>query len=253
MQPQNGDVYRAVTIENGMGIADFRDNYSLYKSNGNIITAVFPGMSQKVQNNAYVQLIVNDSDIPINPTTTLTSSKLTTYPLSDKYFSAKLTDSNGKAISGQKITFKLNGKSYSAKTDSNGIAKVKVCLSSKKNYSVTITYSGSDDYKSSKTATKIIVKTGSKKSKITSSDMKVKKNKKKIFSFKLTCAGKALKNQKVIVKLNGKTYIVKTDSKGIAKLSIKLSKAKKYKVTMDFLGNAVYKAYSKTNTITVLK
>ena len=254
VHPRESDICRAVSIQNGVGIADFRSDYYSFKTTGNMITAAFPTMSEKVENNAYVQLNVNDSDIPINPITTLTSSKLTTYPLSDKYLSVKLSDSNGRGISGQLITFKFNGKSYAAKTDSNGIAKVKVSLSAKGTYAVTLTYGGSDDYKSSKTTSKIIVKAGSKKSKITASNLKFKKNKKKTFSLKLTSGdGKALKNQKVIVKLNGKTYTLKTNGKGVAKLSIKFSKAKKYNVSMKFLGNANYRAFSKTSTITVLK
>lgn len=251
--PQKGNIYRNVSLLNGVGIADFRNVYSSFKSDDNIITAVFPGISEKVTGNCYVQFSVKDSNIPINPSTKLTSSKLTTYPLSEQYISAKLIDSNGKPISGQKITFKFNSKTYSGKTNSNGIAKVKVSLTSKKTYSVTIIYAGSDDYKSSKTSTTIAVKTGSKKSKITASAVKVKKNVKKTFKLKLTGAGKVLKSQKVIVKLNGKTYTLKTNSNGIAKLSIKLSKVKKYKISMKFLGNAKFKAISKTTTVTVTK
>lgn len=251
--PKNGDIYKNVSLVNGVGLADFRSIYSSFKSTGNIITAVFPGISDKVDNSYNVQLSVKDSNIPINPSTKLTASKLTTFPLSGKYLSAKLVDSKGKAISNQKVTFKFNGKTYTGKTNANGIVKVKVDLTSKKTYSVTICYAGSDDYKASKTTTKIVVKTGSKKSKITASAVKVKKNVKKTFKLKLTGAGKALKSQKVIVKLNGKSYTLKTNSKGIAKLSIKLSKVKKYKISMKFLGNADFKAISKTTTVTVSK
>ena len=252
--PKSGDIYAYAVIKNGVGTADFRSLYSSFKTTGNVITAVFPGISDRVANNLNVQLNVKDSNIPIDSTTKLTASKLTTFPLSDKYLSVKLVDSKGKAISNQKITFKFNGESYSAKTNANGIAKVKVSLSSKKTYTATLTYDGSDDYKASKTTANIVVKTGSKKSKITASNMKIKKNTKKTFQLKLTnSAGKALKSQKVTVKVNGKTYVLKTNSKGIAKLSIKLSKAKKYKISMNFLGNADYKAVSKTSTITVTK
>lgn len=251
--PKTGDVFRNVLIKKGVGNADFRNAYSSFKTTGNVITAVFPGLNERVINSLHVQLNVVDSNIPIDPTTKLTASKITTFPLSDKYISAKLVNSEGKAISGQKITFKFNGKSYTAKTNANGIAKVKVSLTSKKNYSVTINYAGSDDYKSSKTTTNIVVKTGSKKSKITASAMKIKKNTKKTFKLKLTGSGKALKSQKVLVKLNGKSYTLKTNSKGMAKISIKLTKVKKYKITMKFLGNDNFNAVSKTAIITVTK
>ena len=84
--------------------------------------------------------------------------------------------------------------------------------------------------------------------------MKIKKNKKKSFKFKLTASnGKALSNQKVIVKFNGKTKTLTTNKKGIAKLSIKLKKVKKYKISMKFLGNSQFKPVSKSNVITVTK
>ena len=263
--PQN-NTYKKVLIKNGVAIADFRDDYSLFKDSGNVITAVFPGLSENVNKNPKIELNINDEDIPIysnttnsediqiNSNTTLIASKLTTYPLSDAYLSAKLVDSKRKGIANQKVSFKFNGKTYTAYTNKEGIAKVKVSLSTKKTYAVTISYGGNGDYKGTKATSSIIVKTGSKKSKITSSNMKVKRNKKNTFKAKLTTsAGKALKNQKVIVKLNGKTHTLKTDSKGFVKLSFKLSKVKKYSVSVKFLGNAYYKASSKTTTIRVTK
>ena len=254
MTLQENDVYKKAIIKNGIAEADFSEMYDSFKSGGNVITAAFPGASESVSQNPHESLDIADTDIPIDPETKLIASKLTTYPLSDSYFSAKLVDSKGNAIANQKITFKFNGKTYNAKTDGNGVAKVQVSISSKKTYSVTVKYAGNDDYRLSKATSSIVVKTGSAKSKIKASSMKVKKNKKKTFKLTLTSnAGKALKNQKVTVKLNGKSYVLKTNSKGVAKLSIKLKKVKKYTVSMKFLGNANYKAVSKTSKITVTK
>lgn len=252
--PQNGDIYRNVLIKDGVGIADFRSSYSSFKSKNNIITAVFPGTDENVIRSLYVQLKIDDSNLPINPPTKLTASILTTYPLSDDYVQVKLTDSKVNAIPNQKVTFKFNSKTYDAITDNMGIAKVKVSLSSIKTYSVAVTYLGNDDYDYSQTLTKIIVKSGSKKSKISASNLKVKRNVKKVFRFKVTDGvGGALKNQKVIVKLNGKSHIIKTNNKGIAKLPVKLNKAKKYRCTIRFLGNANFKPSSKTSIICVTK
>ncbi|PWB88290.1 hypothetical protein MBBTH_01140 [Methanobrevibacter thaueri] len=254
MEPQGSDIYKKVKIQKGVATADFREYYSLFRSSGNVITAAFCALSNKVANNPHRQLNVSDSNVPINPSTQLSSSGLTLYPLATGYLSVKLVDSKNKAIAGQYVTVNFNGKTYNVKTDNNGIAKVKVSLSAKKTYSVTFTYSGNDDYSASKTAAKIIVKTGSKKSKIKASNMKIKKNKKKSFKFKLTASnGKALSNQKVIVKVNGKTKTLTTNKKGIAKLTIKLKKVKKYKISMKFLGNSQFKPVSKSNVITVTK
>lgn len=254
VEPKEIDIYKKVLVENGVAVADFRDIYSSFNESGNVITTVFPGLSDNVKNSLNVEMNVADSDIPIDPSTKIVASKLTTYPLSDGYLSVKLVNSKGNIIANQLITFKFNGKTYAAKTNAQGIAKVKVSLSTKKTYSVTLSYAGNADYKSCKATSSIVVKTGSKSSKIKASNIKVIKNKKKTYQFKLTnAAGKALKSQKVTVKLNGKTYPLKTNSKGIAKLSVKLNKVKKYKATIKFLGNANYKAVSKTTTITVAK
>ena len=271
VEPQAGNIYKKAQIKNGVATADFRDVYDSFKTSNNVITAAFPGMSLNVNQNPYKQYKVDDSKIPtyqdsldylsdLNTefvsklNSKLTSTGLTTYPLSDSYISVKLVDSNNKPISGQNIVFKFNKKIYTAKTDNNGIAKVKVSLTSKKTYPVIISYMGGKDYDSSQISSKIIVKTGSIKSKIKSSNLKIKKNKKKTFKLKLTSnTGKALSTQKVIIKVNGKQYTVKTNKKGIAKISLKFKKVKKYKIIMKFLGNSKFKAISKANTITVTK
>lgn len=254
LEPQQEDIYVKAPIMNGIATADFRSSYSSFKASGNVITAAFNALAENANMNPYVQFKVSDSDIPISPETKIIATKLTTCPLSDTYFSAKLVDSKGKPIANQKVTVKFNGKSYNVKTDNNGICKVKISLSSKKTYAVTITYAGTDDYKSAKLTSSIVVKTGSKKSKIKASSIKIKKNKKKTYKLKLlTSAGKAIKSQKIIVKLNGKQYTVKTNKKGIAKLSIKLKKVKTYKMSLKFLGNSNFKSSSKTVKIVVKK
>ena len=190
----------------------------------------------------------------LKSTPKMTAYSLTTYPLSDEYLKVKLTDNDGNAMKSQLIKFTVNGKTLSAKTDKNGIAKVKVSLSATKTYKATIKYAGSANYASISKTASIVVKTGAKKSKITASNIKVKKNAKKTFSLKLLSSnGKALSNQKVLVKINGKIYTLKTNSKGVAKLSVKFNAVKKYNAVIKFLGNKNYKSSSKTCTINVVK
>lgn len=241
-------ISKTIRIQNGSAVADFTDCLDSYLKTGNVILAALPTEDP-------VSFIVNDSDILSNEISTkLIAYQLTTYPLSDSYFKVKLTDIDGKALASKVISFKINGKIYSAKTDNNGIVKIKVSLTAKKTYEAAVSYNGDESYAASQTSGKIIVKTGTKKSKITASNIKVKRDSKKTFSFKLTSGdGKALKSQKVVVKVNGKSYTLKTSSKGIAKLSVKLSKVKKYGVSIKFLGNANYKAASKIAYITVTK
>lgn len=242
------DLNKTVHIKNGSAIADFSREGNYYLENNNVLCAVFP-------NDNVFTFNISDSDVPVYEISTFISpSNLTTYPLSDDYFKVKLTDSYGNVLASKEIAFTIGGDTFTAKTDDGGIAKVKVSLTSKKTYSVDISYAGDGNYSSSNATGTVVVKTGSKKAKITASNMKVKRNTKKTFKLKLAAGtGKALKSQKVIVKVNGKSYTLKTSSKGIAKLPVKLSKAKKYGVSIKFLGNEKYKPVSKTVKITVTK
>lgn len=55
-------------------------------------------------------------------------------------YSVKLKSSSGKAIKGKKITFKLNGKKYTTKTDKKGVAKVTFKKLKVGKYKISVTY-----------------------------------------------------------------------------------------------------------------
>jgi len=60
---------------------------------------------------------------------------------------ATLTDSNGNALSGKTVTFYVNGKSYTATTDSNGVAKVSFTVKEDAGtYPVTVSFPGDNTY-----------------------------------------------------------------------------------------------------------
>lgn len=73
-----------------------------------------------------------------------------------KTLTATFKSANGNAISGKKISFTINGKTYTATTNSKGIASVKISLSKKGTYTATAKYAGDDMYKT--TSTKFSVK-----------------------------------------------------------------------------------------------
>lgn len=131
-----------------------------------------------------------------------------------KYYTVKVFDDNGKIAKGVRVTFKVNGKSYSRLSNSKGVASFKVSL---KPGTYTITAS----YKGVKVSNKVKVK-----STIVTKNIKVKKGKTIKFKAKLlNSKGKILKNKKITFKFKGKTYKIKTNKKGIATLKI----TKKYK------------------------
>ena len=153
---------------------------------------------------------------------------------------------------GVKFTVPINGKKYTYVTDKDGYITIKIGKSyAPGKYKITLSYKG---VTSSKTITvKKILKVKT-----------VKKSNKKIVlraTLKLSKANKyvnkkaynkksALKNKKITVKFNGKTYKIKTNKKGIAKFTInkkmlnKLKSGKKYKVVFKY-GKDIVNRYVK--------
>ena len=92
------------------------------------------------------------------------SGKLTSSPKTykakakTKTVSATFTSSYGNPIPGKKISFIVNGKTYSAKTDSKGVATVKVSLSKKGTYTCNIKFAGNGMYTESIATSKITIK-----------------------------------------------------------------------------------------------
>ena len=152
-----------------------------------------------------------------------------------KYFSVKIVSADGKvAASGVSVKFTINGKSATVKTDKNGIAKIKITDVPKK-YTITTTFNG----KSVKNT--VTVKQVLKAKKAT-----VKKTAKKfVLKATLKINGKKVKGKKITFKFNGKTYKVKTNKKGIAKVTVKknvikkLKKGKKYNVKVTYLKDTI--------------
>ncbi|WP_295615589.1 Ig-like domain-containing protein [uncultured Methanobrevibacter sp.] len=75
-----------------------------------------------------------------------------------KTLTATFKSSRGNAIAGKKVTFKLNGKTYSATTNANGVAAVNVSLNTKGTYSFTVKFAGSSTYAAVNKSAKLTIK-----------------------------------------------------------------------------------------------
>ena len=174
------------------------------------------------------QTYKNKVTVKLNPSTcTITQNKNIKVDYdSGKYFSVKIVSADGKvAASGVSVKFTINKKSTTVKTDAKGIAKIKITDVPKK-YTMKTTFNG-------KTVKNIVsVKQVLKAKKVT-----VKKTAKK-FTLKATLKinGKLQKGKLITFKLNGKTYKVKTNKKGVAQKTVpnKLKKGKTYTVKVTY-------------------
>ena len=104
----------------------------------------------------------NDYKASLKPVKVTVNKQATKATFAKKTFKVKATkkisftlkDSKGKAIAKKKITFKVNGKTYTAKTNSKGVATVKIVIKKKGKYTATAKFAGDTTYKAiSKKAT----------------------------------------------------------------------------------------------------
>ena len=163
-----------------------------------------------------------------------------------------LKDSNGNALFGKYVTVKVGSVSKRLKTDKSGKVSLNVATLVPKAYVASISFAGDDDYNKASSTVKVVVSKAvpklSAKAKTFKKSVKVKK-------YKVTLKNnlnKVLKNVKLTVKVNKRTYSAKTNSKGVATFKItKLTKRGTFKAKVSFKGSSLYKAVSKSVKIKV--
>ena len=83
----------------------------------------------------------------MNFTSLLYENLIPKYPeIMTKTLTATFKTKAGHALKGKTIKFTVNGKTYTAKTNSKGVATVKVSLSKKGTYKFTAKYAGDNTY-----------------------------------------------------------------------------------------------------------
>ena len=163
-----------------------------------------------------------------------------------KYYSVILKDASNNVLANQKVTFKVNGKTYTKTTNSKGVAKIKLKFNkNKKIYKIAISYKGNSKYKAFSKTNKLVVKYSSKKAKLITPKITIPPNTIKYYTLSLKDEnGKGIAKQVVVVKINGKKYSKKTNSKGQIKIKVKFNKLKDYSVKATYNGSKIYKKAS---------
>ena len=168
-----------------------------------------------------------------------------------------LKDDNDNPLSGVQITVDLDGaKEYT--TDENGQVKIAVGSLVPKTYTVKISFAGNENYTASEATAKVAVKkatpTVTAKAKTFTFEDKTKKYTVTLKDNK----GNALKNTKVTLKVNGKSYTATTNSKGVATFKLsditkgkKLTKKATYNAVISFAGDKYYNKVTKNVKLSV--
>ena len=157
------------------------------------------------------------------------------------------------------VTIDIAGKKYSFDI-LNGVANVNLPNLANGNYRYVFTYSGDVKYSSFTKSGSLIVEKNTVQTKpqakttLVLKTVKVKKSAKKlVLQATLKQGNKALSGKKIIFKFNGKKYTVKTNKKGIAKVTIKRSVLKKLKVGKKVKYQASYGKTIAKKTVKVKK
>ncbi|MEE0934409.1 MAG: Ig-like domain repeat protein [Methanobrevibacter sp.] len=184
--------------------------------------------------------------------TNITASDVTATYKVDKYLVITLKDSDGNPLANATVTVDLNTiKNYT--TDENGQIKIKVSNMVPKTYSAKISYAGNDNYIGSNVTAKVVVKKATPKITASAKTFKTATKTKKYTITLKDNTGKAIKNAKVTLKVNGKTYKATTNSKGKATFKItKLTKKGTFKATITYTGNKYYNKVTKKANIKVI-
>lgn len=163
-------------------------------------------------------------------------------------FTATFLNSNGKALANQNVKFKVNGKTYNAKTDKNGVASLSLTGLKAGTYTI-ISYNA--DGLTKENTIRVLSSTTTKLN--TYSYTFIKKGNKKIKVRLLNGLGYAVSGKVIKITFNGKTYSKKTNANGYAFLSLpKNMNTGIYTVKYNFNGDSVYKKSSSSSKVHVV-
>ena len=230
----NGKTYEKTTNSNGRAALNIKLTGSKYSTKvyfykSGIYSAASKSFTLKISDN--------------KPKITVANATV----IRGKYLYVFLKDKSGAVMASKKVTIRINGKNYVKTTNSNGRAALKIKLTGSK-YAAKVYFYKSGVYSySSKSFTLNIV--NNKPSFTIANSTVVKGN--YLYVYLKDKAGSVMANQKVAVKLNGKTYAMTTNSNGRIALKVTLA-AKKYTTNLNFYKTGVYSASSKSFTLNVV-
>ena len=210
----NNVPYNKTTDEYGAVLLKVDFNPGVY-----LIESVNPNTGEKFEDNITVlpRIIGNKG--------------FTMYFSSGSSYKVRLRDDYGNFVGENEILIvKIANKNHIVKTNKDGYASFKIKLNPNK-YTITA------EYKGYKVSNKITVKPI-----LTAKNISKKKAKKIKFQAKLlTTKGKVNAGKKITFKIKGKTYIAKTNKKGIATVYLKNLKVGKHYIVVKYASSSIKK------------
>ena len=214
----DGKTYTNTTNENG------QTKITLNLKKGNYtITATYKNV--KITNK-----------LEIIETYLITGTNIKSYENFNFEYIVTLKNHSNKTIQNQKITFKVDGKTYTNTTNQNGQTKITLNLK-KGNYTITATYQNI-------TTTNKLEIIAYDLEQIESQDLEMYYKDGSRFTIRLTENNKPLTNKTVTFKINGASYTRTTNNDGYAGIAINLNSGK-HNITTQ------YNNLTKQNTITI--
>ncbi len=162
--------------------------------------------------------------------------------------SGKLQYNNGEGATGEKVTIKVNSKTYTATTGGYGYFTVNHTITSYDDLNVTFTYAGGKNYEASTNST--IYKVNDPTSLFIYSRTGDKKGSTIKVSGKLLCGDEGVKGEKVTIKVNGKTYTATTGGYGYFTVNHTITSYDDLNISMSYAGSSKYES---TTNSTVYK
>ena len=228
-----------------------------YDGNGNVlanqkVTFIVNGNSYTVETDAngigYLKLklavgeynvtVINDAtgEVVIKQTTIvkriIENKDITMDFVDGTYYVARVIGDDGNPVgAGEFVDVYINTVHYSCRTEKDGYLRLQINLNPA-TYNVTV------EYKTYKVSNKVVVK---QTLKLVKKTISIKRGKTLVLKATLKWSnGKAIKGKKIIFNFKGKNYSAKTNSKGLAKVTIKGSVTKKIKKGKKYFYSAKY-------------
>jgi len=173
-------------------------------------------------------------------------------------FTFQLVDEMGNPLANKTIYIGYNGVTLNRTTDENGFANVQINLKNAGLYTFVIVFLGDEDYNATMAVHKVNIEKKTTSISASAKTYKATAKTKKYTVTLKTIKGSSIdgktylaKGKKVTLTINGKTYTAKTNAKGQATFSLKITKKGKFAAKVSFAGDNTYKEANKSVKLTI--